>query len=194
MTSAPLIPAEPLSWEQFLELPDHLDGRYPAALINGEVVWMNPPAMHHEMVVINLLLALRAWTGPGLDHGYAVTRPLVRIAGRPLGYEADAGWFPPDQVSLDAAGVLTSAGLPAIAAEAWSPSNWASEIARKAKDYARAGVPELWGLSPEQRSVTRFAGLDHGVYETVTDLTGSATLTSPLLPGFAVEVATLFVP
>jgi len=194
MSSAPPIPVGPLSWEQFLELPDLPDGRRAVALIDGEVVWMAPPTVNHEMVGRNLVFALAAWTGPGLAKGYAITSPLIRVEGRPLGYVADAGYFPPDRVFLDSRGFLANDGLPSVAAEVWSPSNWASEIYRKARDYAKAGVPELWGISPEQRIVTRFADIIDGVYETMCDIPAGGELVTPLLEGFRLDIATLFVP
>lgn len=177
-----------------MELPDLPDGRRAMALIDGEVVWMAPPTVNHEMVGRNLLFALAAWTGPGIANGYAITSPLVRVEGRPLGYVADAGYFPPERVRLDDKGFLRVDGLPLIAAEVWSPSNWASEIHRKARDFARAGVAELWGVSPEQRIVTRFADIVDCAYETVCDIPTGGRLETPLLDGFALDVASLFVP
>jgi len=194
MRSAPTIPAEPLSWEQFLELPDLPDGRRAMALIDGEVVWMAPPSFSHEMVGRNLVFALAAWTGPGVANGYAITSPLIRVEGRPLGYIADAGYFPPDRVFADSNGMWQTDGVPIVAVEVWSPSNWASEIHRKARDYAKAGVPELWGISPEQRIVTRFADIVNGVYETMCDIPSGGELVSPLLEGFRLDIAKLFVP
>lgn len=155
---------------------------------------MAPPTIHHEMVGRNLVSALKAWTGPGLANGYAITSPLVHIEGRPLGYIADVGWFAPGQVFVDAKGMLQSVGLPVIAAEVWSLSNWASEIHRKARDYAKASVAELWGVSPEQRIVTRFADIVDGVYETAHDIPNDGVLVTPLLDGFRLEIASLFVP
>ena len=188
------MPAEPLSWEQFLELPDLPDGRRAVALIDGEVVWMAPPTVNHQMIGRNVVFALAAWTGPGIAGGYAFHEPLVRVEGRPLGYVADAGYFPPERVFVDEGGFLRVEGLPSIAVEVWSPSNWASEIHRKARDFARAGVSELWGVSPEQRIVTRFADIVAGAYETVCDIPPGGELVTPLLEGFRLDIATLFLP
>lgn len=194
MACGSTLPAEPLSWEQFLELPDLPDGRRAMALIDGEVVWMAPPTVNHQMVGRNVVFALAAWTGPGITNGYAFHEPLVRVSGRPLGYIADAGYFPPERVFLDDQGFLGVDGLPLIAAEVWSPSNWASEIHRKARDFARAGVAELWGISPEQRIVTRLADIVDGAYETMRDIASGSELVTPLLDGFTLDVAALFVP
>lgn len=193
MAPGSTLPAEPLSWEQFLELPDLPDGRRAMALIDGEVMWMAPPTADHQMVGRNLVFALAAWTGPGLSKGYAFAEPLVRVEGRPLGYVADVGYFPPERVFLDD-GLLRVEGLPLIAAEVWSPSSWASEIHRKARDFARAGVAELWGVSPEQRIITRFADIVDGAYETRRDIPAGGELVTPLLAGFRLDVAALFVP
>jgi len=179
-----------------LALPDLSDGRHAVALIDGEVVWMNPPSPNHEMIVLNLRSALLGWTGPGLARGYAITRPLVRVPDRPLGYEADLGWYPPGQVEVegDDAGALVTHGLPPLVAEVWSPSNWSIEVHRKVQDYARAGIAELWGVSPELRTITRFTDLAERAYGTIVELGAADHLTTGLLPGFTTTVAGLFVP
>ena len=211
MSSALVQSAERISWEQFLELPDLPGGLHAVALIDGEVVWLGSPSGWHEHIVHKVVNAVDAWAGPGLLNGRAVTRPAVQIPGaerirgtrneeapqamtaRPQGYEADAGWFPPAQVRLDATGALEFVGRPAIVVEVWSPSNWAKEIERKVEDYALAGVAELWAISPTSRAVTRYADIVDGAYASIIDLSGDDVLTTPLLDGFAIPVSSLFV-
>ncbi len=193
MSSALVQPAERISWEQFLELPDLPNGLHAVALIDGEVVWMASPSPWHEVIGRNVLFALYAWTGPGIVRGLALTTPVVNIVGRPLGYEADVGWIPPDRVTLDGRGAPIVDGVPAIVVEVWSPSNWPGEIDQKTRDYATANVTELWGISPDLRRLTRYADLVDGRYASAVDLADDEVLTSPLLDGFSVVVGSLFV-
>jgi Uma2 family endonuclease len=72
-----------------------------------------------------------------------------------------------------------------------SPSARSLDMLRKRGDYDRLGVPELWVLDPASASAPVLRS-DGGRF---VDLTLDATdaLTSPLLPGFAVTVGSLFV-
>lgn len=181
-------PVERISWEQFLELPDLPDGRHAAALIDGEVVWMAPPSQPHEDLVFRLMLALRSWIDAG-GHGWASTRPLVHIEGRPLGYEADLAWFAPEAVGLDEKGRPMATGDPTIAIEVLSPSNGFTLMVRRTRDYALAGVPELWAFDQRTQTASRLSNIVDGAYTLIEELVGDDVLASPLLPGFSVRVA-----
>jgi Uma2 family endonuclease len=62
---------------------------------------------------------------------------------------------------------------------------------RKRNLYARFGVPEYWIIWPEERQVDvlRLVGT---LYEEAASLAVGDTITSPLLPGFALPVERLF--
>jgi Uma2 family endonuclease len=84
--------------------------------------------------------------------------------------------------------------VPDIAAEIRSPSTWRYEIGAKKATYERAGLPELWLLDTAadeifvfRRSSPRAPGFDVSLELGIAD-----ALTSPLLPGFALDPRTLF--
>jgi hypothetical protein len=62
--------------------------------------------------------------------------------------------------------------------------------------YARAGVREYWMVDPGRRVITICSRTAPGVLDTTAELGAAAgdVLTSPLLPGFATALMTLFGP
>ncbi len=78
-----------------------------------------------------------------------------------------------------------------LVVEVISESNRDHDVQTKMEDYAAAGIPEYWIIYPEQNAVDVFrlaegSYLEHGKF-------GIGTIaTSPLLPGFSVDVAELF--
>jgi Uma2 family endonuclease len=72
-----------------------------------------------------------------------------------------------------------------------SPDDRARDTVRKRREYAQAGIPEYWLVDPAARTITVLvlAGNQYGEHGTF--VTGSQA-TSPLLPGFLVDVSTLF--
>ena len=78
-----------------------------------------------------------------------------------------------------------------VVAEVVSPDDPARDLVAKRADYAEAGIPEYWIVDPRVETVTvlTLAGeayVEHGVFSR------GDTATSPLLDGFAVDVAALF--
>ena len=76
-------------------------------------------------------------------------------------------------------------------AEVVSPDDPARDLVAKRGDYAEAGVLEYWIVDPRVGTVTVLtlaagAYVEHGVFAR------GDTATSPLLDGFAVDVASLF--
>jgi Uma2 family endonuclease len=179
-----------LTWDEFLDLPrnDEL-GRHKAALIDGEVIWVSPPGHLHQLILGNVYAALRRWTDAAPGRGLAMFAPGVRITDR-RGYEADLGWWPDEQLVRGERAMPD--GPPLLAVEVWSPSNWPSEQLRKASDYARVGVGELWGLHPDQERITVVRRPVDGTYAELFDLPVGAPLTSDLLEGFEAEPSTFF--
>ncbi len=189
-TTQPTLGGPGLTWEQFLDLPTHDErGRHKAALIDGEVLWVSSPGFPHQKILGNLYLALRQWTDAVPGRGLVLITPAVQITAR-RGYEADLGWWPQERVDPGAS--TMPEGVPALAIEVWSPSNWPGEQMRKASDYARAGVAELWGLHPDQERVTVGRGPVDGTYADLFDLPVGDRLTSPLLDGFEVDLDSIF--
>jgi Uma2 family endonuclease len=115
----------------------------------------------------------------------------VRIDDRNV-YGPDLMWYAEDR----APGRLDPRPYPApdIAVEVRSPSTWRYDIGAKKAGYERACLPELWLVDTAadevlvfRRSTPRAATFDVALQLAIGD-----ALASPLLPGFAPELATLF--
>ena len=76
---------------------------------------------------------------------------------------------------------------PEIAVEVLSPNDNAYEVDAKTEEWLTAGAREVWLVNPELQVVRV-----HRADSTLTLFRAADTLTTPLLPGFAVPVADLF--
>ena len=79
-------------------------------------------------------------------------------------------------------------GAPDIAVEVVSPSDRASEVAAKVRDWLQAGCSMVWVVDPENRTVTV-----HRSRKDITVLTEADMLTGgDVLPEFSMPVLTIF--
>jgi Uma2 family endonuclease len=176
-----------LTWDEFLALPFETRN---AALIDGKV-HVNSPSAMHELVVENLMSALRAYSRVEPSRGEPSTQQPVRITDR-RGYQPDVMWYP--GVQCAPAGEPPSfTGLPGIVAEVFSPSTRRFDAIRKRRDYEDVGIGEVWFCDPVETAVLvlRRSAADAG-YDVTLELDADANLTSPLLPSFEVRVGSLF--
>lgn len=77
---------------------------------------------------------------------------------------------------------------PDLAIEIISPSERASAVRAKLKDYLRTGVRQVWHVYPETREVL----VHHADGTTYTYSTGQTIPGADVLPGFELPVATIF--
>jgi Uma2 family endonuclease len=77
-------------------------------------------------------------------------------------------------------------GAPDIAIEVISPTERASESHDKVRAYLRNGTAEVWQVYPKSRTVQIHRG------ETARSLEWSQPVETDLLPGFALQLASLF--
>ncbi len=167
--------------------PDRGNTRF--ELIDGEVVQTKPTPLHQH-VVYEIAFHLKLWVreGPGrgtptLDIDTAIDPWTVLVPdfqwyaeGRELPGLAEPPWPSGDLV-----------------VEVRSPSTWHRDVGRKKELYERDGVRELWLVDPSARTVLvcrRSAASP--TFDVTIEVGDDETLTSPLLPGFAVPVAELF--
>ncbi|MDX6704818.1 MAG: hypothetical protein QOI48_664 [Solirubrobacteraceae bacterium] len=161
-------------------------------LIDGEVV-VNEPSWTHSRSRFRIGTALEVWSRCG---------PARGTAGDPL------------DVALDEHNVLAPDVLwyrdgraprlsdqppypiPDLAVEIRSPSTWRYDIGAKKASYERHGLPELWLVDTAANVVLVFRRSmpEAPDFDVSEELNTEATLTSPLLPGFALAVKEIFPP
>ena len=166
--------------EQYLLLTDQTNRLI--EFTDGYIEVLPMPTERHQAMLELLFLALRDFIGPvGGKARFAPLRVqvrehtfrepdilLVRDADDPR--RQNRFWYGADLV-----------------AEIVSPDHPARDLTEKRADYAEAGIPEYWIVSPEQETITVLrleadAYVEHGVFRR------GDTATSATLPGFAVRV------
>jgi Uma2 family endonuclease len=174
-----------LTYEEFRQLPD--DGkRY--ELIGGEAHLTPAPNTKHQFVVHNLDISLspcvqtnnlgEVWEAPldvRLTEDTALQPDLVFVASTRL-----------EIVCEDCI-----AGAPDLVVEVLSPSTAVHDRVTKLPIYAQAGVPEVWLIDSQAKTVEvlRLQGKKYLVDAT---LAGDQVLTSNLFPGWQLPLRDLF--
>lgn len=192
-----------LTWEEYLDLPE--DPRYKhAELMDGELVPVNPPTWLHQVIVTSLVVAIGNWVRAGSGRGLVSMNLPVRVgAGR--AYLPDVAWYR-EENARPAPGRRHIDAAPDIAVEVLSDSTRSFDLFRKRGDYAAVGVGELWLIDPEGTDGTQGPArtgpsalvlrapaepIHPAEFVVVDELDAGDALTSPLLPGLAVDLAGL---
>lgn len=175
-----------------LEAMPRIEGvRY--EIVDGQLYVSTAPHWDHQNAADELEFALRAWNKVSRA-GATVTAPGLVFA-EDQDVIPDIVWISHDRRArgMDAAGHLTIA--PELVVEVLSPgaSNERRDRDVKLSLYSRRGVDEYWIVDWRARQVEVFRRVE-GQLALMTTLTGDDTLTTPLLPGFACSISTLWAP
>lgn len=170
-----------LTVEQFEQLPD--DGMR-HELDEGELVSMPPPFVLHARIRAEIAAVLRNFVRPR-----ALGAVLVEA-----GFRLDCDTVRAPDVSFIRAERANTAnprsrfeGAPDLAVEVISPSETASGIAHKVRQYLRAGAL-VWVVYPDDSTVHVFEPSKVARVLDAEDLLEAPSL----LPGFSVRVSELF--
>jgi Uma2 family endonuclease len=162
-------------------------------IIEGELYVSRQPNWHHQFTCTQLLWALQNWN---------MTKGLGVANGAPGLIFAEDDDVAPDVVWASnerLAQILGEDGKlhasPELVVEVMSPgwSNQLRDRQTKLKLYSRRGVLEYWIVDWQQRTIEIYRRENEQLALAVT-LLHNDTLTSPLLPDFACQVAQLFFP
>jgi Uma2 family endonuclease len=179
-----------LTFDEFLaiehELPPH------AELIDGEVV-VTSPSVRHQLVAWRVLEQFVLFAQGDRSHGIMGWAGIVN-GGRHDAFVPDIWWFPSeDAVVADGRHANVFRGRPGIVIEIRSPSTWDQDRGHKLRRYEAKGVPEVWlvdGIDDEVTVHRRSAGSD--VFDEVVVLRPGDMLTTPLVPGWEVDLGAVF--
>ena len=168
------------------ELPD--DGkRY--EIIDGELYVNASPVPRHQDIVGNLYFALRVWFKA--NGGKVFVAPLDVVFDTWNVVEPDIVAINPNRMAI--LGEKNVQGAPSLVIEVLSDGSRRADEIGKHKLYEQGGVDEYWIVDPElelvkiyRRTTTAFAR----VAEIGTEDGGA--ITTPLLPGFSLDVADVF--
>ena len=157
-------------------------------LLDGELILAAAPNNQHQTILLNLAASLRSFVR-GNELGKVWIAPFDVVF-------SDHDVFQPDilYVSRRRAAVITDAniqGAPDLAVEVLSPSTEGYDRGYKRELYARHGVMEYWLVDPDLETIEVLTPGDGGFIRHAL-YNRRETLTSPLLPGLAVDLAAIF--
>ena len=177
-------PKPKLTYEDYASLPD--DERY--ELIEGELIPMPSPKEIHQTVAGTLFMSVGMFVRiTGLGRIYFAPFDVIL---------SPTNVVQPDLIFISSARahIITEdniRGAPDLVVEILSPSTAGYDRTTKRDLYARHGVGEYWLIDPYAKTVTVLI-LGANGYNTHAIYGEGDTLTSPTLPGFALNLSDLF--
>ncbi len=159
-------------------------------LIDGEIV-VTEPSLRHQRVAAEIYRRLANWLADNPGHGEAGIPVDVHLDDRNV-FAPDVWWVPEDaRPGRDATRIV---GPPVLAVEVRSPSTWRYDVGAKKTTYERLGLAELWLVDTESGSVLVYRRSSAGAaqFDVALELGAGESLTTPLIPGFALDLAELF--
>lgn len=178
-----------LTADEFFALPGELKH---TELIDGEVVVDTPSTRHQDLVL--WLAARLLWFAeahpelgrPGIELSTPIDQDNV--------FAPDVWWTLPDHAPL--ADQNRHRHAPDLVIEVRSPSTWHHDRGRKRDGYAAIGVQELWLVDGHADEITvwRRSGPDADGFDVTFTVAEGESLTTPVVPGFEVDLAALFAP
>jgi Uma2 family endonuclease len=176
-----------LTYDDYVTLPD--DGkRY--EIIDGEL-YVNPaPVPRHQWIVLNIASALRSYFKAS-GGGKAFVAPIDVVF-------PDDNIVQPDVIAIktERAGLVGEKnvqGAPNLVVEVLSDGTRRVDEGLKRKLYDRFGVDEYWIVDPELELVKIYRRTATA-FERVAEISreDGGAITTPLLPGFSLDVADVF--
>ncbi|MES1258562.1 MAG: Uma2 family endonuclease [Acidobacteriota bacterium] len=155
-----------LSYEEWLELPENDEAR--EECVNGVIEKMPPAGFDHAWIVKRL------------------TRQLERQFDETEIFVADSVFILAAMVRRD--GYIHSA--PELAIEVLSPSNSPRRVRELLADYASIGLPEVWVIDPDRRTIALHF-LENGAYRS-TGLPHDGVTNPVRFPSVTVDFSTIW--
>lgn len=174
-----------ITYEEWLCMPEVTDGV--EEVVNGEIRIMPPAKLKHAYIIDYLHTSLKDQLKGQPVRALASSLGLV-IRKSPLTSRVpDIAVFREEgKIELD--GYLHSA--PQLLVEVLSPANTRRERQEKLDDYSAIGVPEVWIVSPEARTV-EILRLQDGRLRT-TAILAEGLLKPALFPDVQVDIVAIW--
>lgn len=156
-------------------------------IIDGDMFVTPAPRLNHQRILRRLALAFE---------NYLEQNPIGELCYSPM----DVIFSDFDVLEPDLLLVLNERkeimqdwvrGAPDLVIEILSPTTAARDRGVKLRTYARFGVREYWIVDPDESAIETYCLTAEG-YELIHTFREDDTLTSALLPEFAVPVRTVF--
>jgi Uma2 family endonuclease len=169
--------------QQLFEMPGH--ERF--ELVQGELIPMSLPGFDHGCIVLDIAAALREFVQRrklglvAVEAGFCVSHDPDTVRSPDVAFVQAA--------RIPAGGVRSFfQGVPDLAVEVISPSDRASEVIAKARDWLQFGCRAVWVIDPETRTATVYASGPQTLLLSAND----ALACEDLLPGFRLPLSQIF--
>lgn len=175
--------------ERFMELQDRGEfGDRFVQLVDGELV-VNEPLPIHAGLQARIVTRLANWADGEKGRGLVFT-PTDVVMDELNVYGPDVLWVAQRPADLR----QRLPRVPDLCVEIRSPSTWRFDIGAKKRVYEAGGLPELWLVDElaDQVFVFRRSKPRGDHFDVALELGRGDTLSSPLLPGFALTLDELF--
>jgi Uma2 family endonuclease len=176
-----------LTYEDYLELPE--DGKQ-YELIEGELILNPAPVPRHQLLALNIAAELRAYHR---EHGggRAMAAPIDVVLAEDVVVQPDAIFIRTERMTILSEKNIQ--GAPNLVVEVISDGTRRRDEIVKRKLYERYGVDEYWIVDPaiETLKIYRRSGDSFVRAAEISTETGGI-ITSPLLPGFALDINVIF--
>lgn len=172
------------TYADYLQTPE--DVRY--ELINGELIMAAAPSIAHQRVLLNFAVRMSSFIeANGLGEVFIAPTDV---------YFSDTNVLEPDLLCISAArthiiGETNIQGAPDLVVEITSPSTEDRDRGVKQELYALFGVLEYWRAVPLTNTV-EVLRLENGRFVSIGVYGLGDTLTTPLLPGLAIDLSEIF--
>lgn len=159
-------------------------------LIHGELVTTSA-TFRHQAIVARLLVAIVNWVEAAAGRGQA-GMSCNWVLADDLVVEPDVWWL--DAPRVPRGDTLWFHGPPDLAVEVRSAGTWRFDIGAKKQGYGVAGTRELWlvDTAADVVVVYRHADGQPDGWDDGLEFSRADQLTTPLLPGLGIDLATLF--
>lgn len=165
------------------------EGQPRTQLVDGELV-VNSPAFRHNRIIMSLVVAFHEHREAHPDAGEVGGSGDLVLDEHSV-YVPDIWWVPDDQRPDD--DEHRFAGPPPLVVEVRSPSTWRYDIGTKLRHYEAGGVAEVWlvDTAADVVLVYRRTTSEAATFDIALELSTDDTLTTPLIPGWAIDLAEL---
>jgi Uma2 family endonuclease len=175
--------AEPITAQELFEMPGHEHFE----LVQGELVPASPSGFDHGCIVGEVSAVLREFVRARklgmvvVEAGFCVSHDPDTVRSPGVAF-VRAERVPPGGVRA------FFQGAPDLAVEVVSPSDRASEVISKARDWLHFGCRVVWVVDPETRTVTVYGAGPQTLFLSA----GDTLVCEELLPGFGLPIAQVF--
>lgn len=176
-----------MTYKDFAELPD--DGKH-YELIEGELILNPTPIPRHQRIAFKIALHLQLYFMEQ-GGGEAFIAPLDVVLADDVVLEPDVMVIRSERMSI--VGETNIQGAPNIVVEVLSDRTRKRDEIVKRKLYERYGVDEYWIVDPviDVVKIYRRSGASFVRAPEISTESGGE-ITSPLLPGFTLDVNVVF--